>query len=235
MTTYANSRGAALEQAYRHWRERGALLGRPPLAGTTPSLTIAVSRQIGAGGSEIASAVANELDWPLYDREIVAKISEDSGVRAQLLEQLDEKRPNWFAECVEGFSEERHMSGAGFAIHLRRILVALYCHGDCVILGRGGAQILPTERTLRVRITAPRIWRVEQVARRVGSADQAERLVKETDRARDDFVKSYFHKDPTNVFDYDLTLNASRFNSADCAAMITAALHARQRLVEASH
>ena len=93
MTTYSTSIGASLERAYRHWRERGALLEFSPPSETQPPMTIAISRQLGAGGGAIAGKIAEKLDWPLYDRQLVDKIAEDSGFQSQLLENLDEKRP----------------------------------------------------------------------------------------------------------------------------------------------
>lgn len=232
MTTFSTSRGAALERAYHHWRERGALLDMRNVKDTVPSFTIAISRERGAGGSAIGHAVAEKLGWPAYDRELVDKIADDAGIRSQLLEHLDEKRPNWLAECLASMSGEEHMSGVGFAIWLRKILLALYCHGNCVILGRGAAQVLPVKRTLRVRLIAPRLYRVRRATNHLGIAEDADRQVAEIDRQRIDFVKSYFHKDPSDVHAYDLTLDTSRFSETQSRDLIAFALEARQSHAE---
>ena len=224
MTTYTNSRGVALERAYQHWRERGALLKLPFPKHPEPPLTVAISRELGAGGSEISQAIAERMGWPLYDRELVSQISDDTGIRSQLLEKLDEKNPSWLAECLEGFSEERNISGAGYAIRLRKILLALYYHGDCVILGRGAAQILPPEKTLRVRLVAPLGTRIERMSKILGSQDDAVHMVTESDRDREAFVKRYFFKDPASSECYDLTLDTSRFSQEACVDIIATAI-----------
>lgn len=224
MTTYATSRGVALERAYQHWRERGALLKLPIPKSTAPPLTIAFSRELGAGGSAIAHAIAERIGWPLYDRELVDQISEDTGIRSQLLERLDEKCPSWLAECLDGFSEERNISGAGYAIRLRKILLALYYHGNCVILGRGAAQVLPPEKTLRIRLVAPKSMRIERMSKILGSQDDAVRIVTESDRDRESFVKRYFFKDPASPESYDLTLDTSRFTREGCVSVIASAI-----------
>ncbi len=224
MTTYANSRGAALERAYQHWRERGALLKLPVHKDTRPPLTIAISRELGAGGSAIAHAIAEKKGWPLYDRELVEQISEDTGIRSQLLEKLDEKSPSWLAECLEGFSDERNISGAGYAIRLRDILLALYYHGNCVILGRGAAQLLPPEKTLRIRLVAPKSLRIERMSKILGSQDDAVRIVTESDRDRESFVRRYFFKDPASLESYDLTLDTSRFSRNGCVNTLLSAI-----------
>ena len=228
MTTYSTSRGAALERAFHHWRERGAMLESQASNCSTVPLTIAISRECGAGGSTTACAVAAKLDWPVYDRELVEIIAKDLGTRAQLLEELDEKQPHWLKECLESFSEEKSISGVGYAVNLRQVLLALYCHGNCVIVGRGAAQVLPTKRTLRVRLIAPRLYRVQRATDRLGISDDANREVTEIDRERTEFVKSYFHRDPTEVHDYDLTLDTSRFDLEQCCNLILTALQARR-------
>jgi cytidylate kinase len=231
MTTYSMSIAASLERAFRHWRERGALLELPrpkPLP-----MTIAISRQCGAGGAAIAGKVAETINWPLYDRQLIDEIAKDAGVQAQLLEKLDEQRPNWLAECLEGLSEEKRMSGVGFAIRLRKVLLALYCHGDCIVLGRGAAQIMPADQTLRVRLVAPIDLRVARVASRTGmSGADASKRVAEVDHARAEFVKSYFHKDPADYGWYDMTIDTSRFSDETCRDLILCSLRGRREQVK---
>ncbi len=234
MTTQSSSQGVALERAYHHWRERGALLDLPISKDSVTPITIAFSREYGAGGSAIAQAVAAHLGWPIYDRELVDKIAADSGVRKQLLEQLDEKQPNWLAECLESFNVERPMSGVGFAIRLREILLALYFHGSSVIVGRGAAQVLPAKQTLRVRLIASKLYRVQQATDRLGISCGADHEVTERDRQRNEFVKQYFHQDPTDVHGYDLVIDTSRFDTSECQEMILMALKARQNRAKTS-
>ncbi len=234
MTTYASTRGVALERAYKHWRERGALLELPSTQPTAPPLTIAISRETGAGGTSIAEEIAAELGWPLYDRELVAQIAEDTGVHTELLEKLDEKKPNWLTDCLEGFSDHKNISGAAFAIRLRKILFALYCHGNCVIVGRGAAQILPPKHTLRVRFVAPKNARIARMSELLDPGVDVEQAVLQSDKDRESFVKSYFFKDPNSHTGYDLTLDTSRFSHAGCAEIILSAIKAHHENAKVS-
>ena len=228
MTTYADTRAAGLQRAYEHWRERGALLELDAAKPAKPGITIAISRERGAGGSAIAHLVAQQLDWPVYDQELVGKIAEDASIQAKLIEKLDERRPSWLSECLDALTEEKSMTGAGFAIRLRKTLLALYCHGNCVILGRGASQVLPEKRTLRIRLLAPETYRVQKATDHLGIAEDAARQIADIDRQRVDFVKSYFQKDPTDPHEYDVTLDTSRFSEDQCRDFILMALNARQ-------
>ena len=124
------------------------------------------------------------------------------------------------------------MSGVGFAIRLKKVLLALYCHGECVVLGRGAAQLMPAEKTLRVLLVAPEGYRVARIARRMGISDtEALNHISDADRDRIKFVKSYFHKDPSDSLSYDVTIDTSRFSENTCSEMILCAFNGRREQV----
>ncbi len=201
---------------------------QPHSATHAKPVTVAISRERGAGGRAIAEEVAKKLDWPLYDRDLVDKIAEDSGVRTELLDQLDERRPNWIGEVFHGFSDEKQMSGAGYAVRLHRVLLALSYHGDCVIMGRGAAQLLPANRTVRVAIVAPRPHRIERLSQTLGSEHLAASHADETDKHRVEFVRQYYHKDPLNLDDYDAVFDTSVMSHDECVEQLIAAIHAKR-------
>ena len=116
------------------------------------------------------------------------------------------------------------MTAAAYAKLLQKHLAALYVRGDCIILGRGAAQVLPKDRTLRVRLIAPYEYRVHRMAELFPSGGDAAKLVDEADRDRRLFVKEYFHKDVDNCHDYDLTIDTSRFDLESCCELIERAI-----------
>lgn len=234
MTTQANRLGASLDRAYRHWKERGVLDEAPHEShARPPRLTIAISRERGAGGGSVARMLAKRMDWPLYDRELLEHIAEKSGVQKDLLSELDEARPAWFSEIIKSFGNEPQMTAAGYAALLHKLLAALYMRGNCIVLGRGAAQILPEDNTLRVRLIAPYEYRVERVAESFPSRNEAIKHVKQVDRDRALFVKEYFHKDVNNSHDYDLTLDTSRLDLITCCELIERAMRGRLAAVKA--
>ena len=212
---------------------------RPRKAGSAEqaqrrAITIAISRESEAGGSEIAHELARRLHWPLYDRQRVEKITTDAQARQQLLEELGETLPNWVAECLNSIAPGGPRSDVDFALRLRELLFALYCRGNCIILGRGAAQVLPPEQTLRVRLIAPKFHRIRRATRRLAILEEAARDVDEIDQQRVDFVGSYFHKNPADVHSYDLILDTSRFTTSQSADIILVALKARQAHIQAT-
>lgn len=217
----------AMGRARRHWEtsrkaEPRAFVPLPPPPGT---FSIAISRQAGANGPAIARAVGTLLDWPVYDKELIRAIAAEMGVRAELLQSVDEKHRTWLQECVDALGVTPTVTQSGYVHHLAEILLALAAMGNCVIVGRGATQVMPAATTLRVRLVGPHAERVRAIERRFGiSQVEATRWVDKTDQDRVQFVRDHFHQDPTDPALYDLVLNSTRFSVAECAELILDAL-----------
>jgi cytidylate kinase len=200
---------------------------RPPVQKPTAQpFTIAISRDSGANGHVIARALGFRLDWPVYDQELLRKVADDMGLRARMLESLDEKRANWLAESLACFTTSTPTADSGaYVHHLVETLFSLAAQGECVILGRGAAQVLPSNTTLRVRLVGPRKERIETVQKRLGFEwAEAARRVAQTDHDRTQFVVHNFGADPADPCNYDLVLNSARLGVATCADLIVETL-----------
>ena len=57
---------------------------------------ITISRQYGSGGREIGKKLAEELEIPFYDKELLSRAAKDSGICEELFENHDEKPTNSF-------------------------------------------------------------------------------------------------------------------------------------------
>jgi cytidylate kinase len=217
----------AMERARRHWRaERQAgAAGGISLSPTRPPFTIALSREAGANGAEVARAVGERLHWPVYDRELLQLIAEGMGLRTDLLDSVDEKRVGWLRQCLEAVVAVPAVTAGAYTRHLVEALLALAAHGNCVIVGRGAAQILPAATTLRVRLIGPLEERVRAIRERFGlTPAEAARWVERTDRERTRFVQDHFRRDPADAHAYDLVINTARYPVAACADLIEEAL-----------
>jgi cytidylate kinase len=191
-----------------------------------PTVTIALSREAGSGGAAIARDVGRLLDWPVYDNELLARIAEEKGLSARMLEHLDERYVSWLEQALHSFARTGPLAGR-YLTGLLQVLAALSKTGRCVIVGRGAAHVLPPETTFSVRVVAPRPWRVAQVQKSRGlSAAEAERWVSDTERERLAFVKGHFRADPDDPALYDLVINGQRVPPAETAALIVQAVHA---------
>jgi cytidylate kinase len=231
MKTTPELLGEALERVRRQWRHRPSESLALPPAARVVAFTIALSRESGAGGALVAREVGSRLKWPVYDRELLERISEESGLQKELLESLEEHETNRAADWLESLFGSQTISKAQFAHRLVQTLSGLSAHGHCVVVGRGAALILPGSTTLRVRLVAPRKTRIARLQTKLGMAhDLAARRVDEIDELRAEFIRSQLRKDVTDVHHYDLVLNTESFSIGQCADLIIAALkHLEQR------
>jgi cytidylate kinase len=222
-------RDALVERAAQHWersrqQKRADVSPRPGRP-----FTVAIAREAGSGASAVGQEVGLRLGWAVYDRELLEQIAREMGLRAGLLESVDERHVGWWTESVQQFLSATAplpaVSESGYVRHLAETVLALGAHGECVIVGRGSAQILPPETTLRVRLVAPFKSRVARVARERGLSEaEAAHLVQDFDRERARFVRDHFQKDPDDPRNFDVILNTSRLAPPACADVIVQAL-----------
>jgi cytidylate kinase len=200
-----------------------------------PAFTIALSREVGARGTTVAREMGERLGWPVYDNEIMERLACEMKLHPRRLEGLDEKHGNLLTEFVESFSTAPGVSEDAYVRRLIRTLLALGAQGSCIIVGRGAAQLLSPETTLRVRLVADRDDRIGVMSQRLGvPRPEAARYVEKKDRERDLFVKHHLHKDAADPRLYDLVLNSTRFSVGECADIILEALRRLQGRAAAS-
>jgi hypothetical protein len=235
----AHSRKSSLshlvENARLHWaaRRHPGAVERDLSSQASHAFTVALSREVGTQGPSVAQEVGRLLGWHVYDHELLESIAQDMGVRTDLVESVDEREQGWLVETLGAFLSGPVKSDSSFLAsesayvhHLLETVLALGIHGECVIVGRGAAFILPAATTLRVRLVGPVRERITALSRKLGiSEPEAARQVRTIDRERTDFVQDHFFKDPSDPRNYDLVLNASRLSVAQSAELIVETLH----------
>ena len=216
----------AMQRARQHWKHiLKHAAERQPDPDHPTVFCIAISREAGARAEEIARLLGQQLDWAVYDYELVEHIAREAGVRHELIQSLDERPASWFRQCGEAFLNLKAPTTEKYLKHLVQTLFSLATHGDCVIVGRGATAVLPTQTTLSVRLVAPRERRLQNIQADQGvSPAEAEELLKKTDQRRRDFIQKHFHKDSSDPKEYHLVLNVDLFPPQQCAKIIVEAL-----------
>jgi hypothetical protein len=157
----------------------------------------------------------------VYDNELLERIAHEMGLRVNLLESVDERHAGWLHEVADRLMAVPSVSENGYVQHLIGVVLALGTHGECLIVGRGASQILPSDTTMRVLLVAPVEYRIAKVMQqRNVDENVARRHVEAVDRERQSFVRTHFHKDLTDPTNCDLWLNAARFTIEQAADLI---------------
>ena len=115
-------------------------------------MVITIGREFGSGGKYIGEKLAQDLNMKLYGKEILSKVSEESGIDLKVLEQVDEKQEQsfWytFAMSMYAGGEESITSltevptNELLFIEQARVIENLANTEDCIIIGRCSNVIL---------------------------------------------------------------------------------------------
>jgi cytidylate kinase len=147
-------------------------------------------------------------------------------VSEQMLATMDERGLSILEDWISSLVYDRHMWPDEYLNHLMNVIGTIGKHGRAVVVGRGANFILPPEQRLRVRITAPRKFRIQNVAREFNLAEgEAKRRVIQTESDRKAFIRKYFNSDIADPDNYDLIINTETLSLDAASKVIAAALN----------
>ena len=183
---------------------------------------ITISREAGARGAELASLLAQKLDFKFWDKDLLQAIAVHSKSDQKFLQSLDERRRHAIEDAVLGFVQNAG-SNIRYFRSLIRIVKTIESHGKSIIVGRGANYICSLVSSLHVRIVRPFHLRVNDYAiRHEVSKNEANRTLQKIDRERADFIKHNFHRDVNEPTDYDIILNSGEFTMDELANIVIA-------------
>jgi cytidylate kinase len=114
----------------------------------------------------------------------------------------------------------------------RHIIEEAIARGPVVVVGRGTQEMLAErDDALHVFCYAPRKALIARTMKREGvSAEDAARLVDDTNKQRDQWVRLHWERDRRAVELYDLSINTARLGIEGAAQLIVSAAKSRFRL-----
>jgi len=186
---------------------------------------ITISREPGSGGRIVAQKLAAKLNVEVFHQEVLHAMAKRAEVSEQMLATMDEKGLSILEDWISSLVYDRHMWPDEYLQHLMNVIGTIGKHGRAVVVGRGANFILPPEQRFRVRITAPRRLRIQNVARDFNlSEDEAKRRVIKTESDRKAFIRKYFNADIADPDNYDLIINTETLTVAYATNVIAAGL-----------
>jgi cytidylate kinase len=184
--------------------------------GAQPTLVIAVTREIGSLGTEVAAAIAEKLGLKNVHSEIVAdKVARRLGVAEELV--------------------RRHVDGSAslldrWQVNRRRLsrytceeIMGLAHQGNVLIQGWGAATLLRNiPQVISVRVCAPMDFRVRVMMERLGNsnAKAVREEIEKLDGARARAMRSLFNLKEEDSRLYHLVLNTERLPLDACVKAV---------------
>ena len=176
---------------------------------------IAMTREMGSRGKDVARLVADRLDLTIVHQEMIESTAERS-------EEDAPSEVNRFLDV--GREPEAHANGGmiygGYLTPAEVLGLAL--RGNVLIRGWGAPRLLRgIPHILAVRVCAPMEQRVEEMRRRLGvDQDTAQREIRRSDAGHAQTFLRFFAADwrvPTN---YGLVLNTGNLSVEACADIV---------------
>jgi cytidylate kinase len=219
----------------------------PPITGSDRTMAvITITRQYGAGGSEVARGVAERLGWTVVDNEFVGEVARRAGLPRETVAAREERTPSLIERLGQALAisaPEIFVPSAPPAAApdeealirvTERVIAEAAEHGRVVLVGRGAHAYLDAPRdaatSLHVYVVAPRDARVQTIMRRLSVEEAAAgRSVDEVDHARARYLERYYGRRRDDAASYHVVVNTA-WLGYDGAADVIAELARRKNL-----
>lgn len=184
-------------------------------------IIITIAREFGTNGHEMGMILSKRLGLPFYDKDILTKAAQESGVDMEKVQDADEKINSRILKPLLGYSVGIGAEEDRLFYAEERIIRQVAEH-SCIIIGHLADYILKDDpRCIKVFIYAPFEDRVEMIAKKYQiTSDEARRVVRRMDQARTNFYTYYSNGKWEHSKGKDLILNRSSISLEDCVEMI---------------
>ena len=186
---------------------------------------ITINRMLGSNGRLIGRALADELGFTFYDKELIDIAAQKENIPFDILAKVDEKKGSQWRFPIEHelqLDSDFHfvpMNDVLFDLQ-RKIIVEAAQKEDCVIVGRCANHILEGN-CLSVFIYAPFDYRVQTVMQRTGREEKSvQKMIRKVDKERRTYYEYLTDKKWTDFSQYHLAVDSSRFDQDTIIKMI---------------
>ena len=206
-----------------------------------PIQIITVSREYGAGGSELAALLGTRMGWRVLDHELIQQLARRLECETTEIAALSEHPPSFLDRLASSglvtAPESAFHAGPWstdadrLAALTREVLLEEAEQPPLIVVGHG-ANCLYRDRpdVLRVRVAAPPEVRIRRVMERTGAApQQAAADVRHRDADRQHYLPRYYHTSVSDPCAYDLQINTGTVPLDTAAAMIVSLIGAEPR------
>jgi cytidylate kinase len=201
---------------------------------------VTISAPYGAGGAEIAPAVAERLGLPFHDRAIPAQVAGRLGVPVAEAEANDETVVRGLWRLVASLGTMPDPVGGvlpasalpderAYRQQTEKVLTEMADGAGGVVLGRAGALVLGDRPdALHVRLDGPPDRRLAAAVARSGRpVEDVRRDLEANDRTREAYVRHFYRCDPGSARHYHLVIDSTALPLETVVELIVTAARGR--------
>ena len=185
---------------------------------------ITISREFGSGGRFIGEEVAKKLGVAYYDKDIIGKIAEQSGLSPEYIQENAELSPKkgLFAYAFSGRDITGKSVGDMVYEAQRKIIMEIAEKESCVIIGRNADFILKDrDDVLNVFIHGDMPEKIQRIIDLYNVEEkEAVKMMADTDKRRMTNYNFYTGQKWGKASNYTLCLNSSQLGYDRCERII---------------
>ena len=194
---------------------------------------VTIGRQFGSGGHRIGELLAGKYNIKCYDKELITRAAQESGLCEEMIE-MEEERPT--SSFLYNLVMDTHSFGfnAGSFVNMpisHKVFLAQFdaikkvaSEGPCVIVGRCADYALQDmDNVVHLFIAATEEERIKEVRRRykdITTDAEAREMMNKKDRQRRNYYNYYSSKRWGQAESYDLIINSAVLGIEGSAELI---------------
>lgn len=186
---------------------------------------ITISRQYGTSGRRIAKLLADKLELPFYDKELISIASKESRFAEQAFEAAEQTATTTLGYAI---SNRSNRSLYGMPINDQLFMVqsgvirTVADQGPALFVGRCADYVLSGyKETINIFLQANSESRIKTVMERDNlSQKDAEARIKHLDKARATYYNYYTDRKWSDLSNYDIVLNVSYLTVEEAAELL---------------
>ena len=183
-------------------------------------IVITVSREYGSGGRYVGRLIADKLGIKLYDKELIEKVAEETGLSEEYIENNEQKR-----ETLENLNSGYYF-GLNYSDELfikeSEVIKKLADKESCVIIGRCADFILKDrDNVIKVFIYSDIEDKIKRVTEIYGiKRENAKKEINKINKLRANHYKHYTDQEWSNSENYDITIDSATLGVEKTADLI---------------
>ncbi len=192
---------------------------------------ITISRAFGSGGSEIAGKLAQKLGVRYYDKDLLKRAAEESGMCHEIFENHDEKPTSSFLYnlVMDTYSFSYGSSPYVEMPISHKVFLAQFDtikniakEGPCIIVGRCADYALADlTNVINIFIHSTLEARADRISAKYGlTLDKAKEMIQKKDKQRANYHNFYSTKKWGKASSYDLCVDSHRLGIENTVSFI---------------
>lgn len=188
---------------------------------------ITISREYGAGGHSIGKKVADKLNIPFYDKDIIRNAAKASGIDMSLVEEESEEisRLESLMTTISNISSGYYNDSHEKLVEIQKAVITNFAkQGPCVILGRCADDILAKAGidSINVFIYADELHRAKRVSELIGTDELAavKKAMIKKDAARHNYYNRFTGRKWGDCRNYHICLDSGLLGYDKCVEII---------------